>query len=110
MNVCVEYLYRDAANYKSWGEVVFRNDCDLDVSKIEERIRAALIDGEFFVAEKVGVPVLYFESRDDELDHQWHEYSAVTPSNDPITDIANRDIREFVDTLNAVRKGSTVTV
>lgn len=110
MNICVEYLYRDAANYKSWGEVVFRNEGDLDILKIEEKIRAALIDREFFVAEKVGVPVLYFESRDDELDHQWHEYSAVTSSNNPITDIANRDIAEFVNLLDAVRKGLEVTI
>lgn len=110
MNVCMEYLYRDAANYKSWGDVVFRNENDLDILKIEERIRAALIDREFFVAEKVGVPVLYFESRDDELDHQWHEYSAVTPSNTPITDIENRDISEFVNLLNTARKGLEVTV
>lgn len=110
MNVCVEYLYRDAANYKSWGEVVFGNECDLDISKIEDRIRAALIDGEFFVAEEVGVPVLYFESHDDELDHQWHEFSAITPSNDPVSDAENRDIVEFVDLLSAGRKELDVTV
>lgn len=110
MNVCFEYLYRDAANYKSWGEVIFRNESDLDILKVEERIRAALIDREFFVAEKVGVPVLYFESRDDELDHQWHEYSTATLSDGPITDIANRDISEFVNLLNAASKGLEVTV
>lgn len=101
MNVLVEYLYRDAANYKSWGEVVFTNESELDLLTIDTRIRAALIDGEFFVAETAGVPVLYFEIRDEELDHQWHEYSAVKESNERVTGNAARDVSEFIAALKS---------
>lgn len=97
MNIRFEYLYRCAGNYKSWGEVVFRNDAGESSETLESRLRDGLIDGEFFIAEQVEIPTLYFEDVDEELDHGWHEFSSLRETDEPTTDRAARDISEFVD-------------
>lgn len=56
---CVfEYLYRDASNYKAWGEILLAgvpSQNDIAV------LRACLESGEYFVAEQVGIPAVYKE-------------------------------------------------
>jgi hypothetical protein len=69
MNICFEYLYRDGANYKNWGEVILKPTLGLDLAETDSQIRRALIDGEYFVAEDVKIPTLYFLEHDQELDH-----------------------------------------
>lgn len=71
-----EYLYRDASNYKTFGEVWL-------AGSLSEEGRASLVgsldSGEFFVAEQVGVPPLYEElfskcgGRTVD-DHAWHTF------------------------------------
>ena len=94
MNVKLCYLYRDAANYKRYGEVVFSNDSELPIQKIKAVILASLIEGEFFHAGKWGLPDLHFEKWDEETDHCYHEYNEieetnVEPSNDDIATFLN---------------------
>ncbi|MDH7974163.1 hypothetical protein QH494_18395 [Sphingomonas sp. AR_OL41] len=72
-----EYLYRDASNYKSHSQVYLSGrlsgaDRALIVSKLQ--------DGEFFVAEQVGIPPLYealyaLSDGPTDDDHRWHEFS-----------------------------------
>jgi hypothetical protein len=74
-----EYLYRDASNYKVGGEILLtgtpsQNDIDA--------LRASLESGEYFVAEQVGIPVLYKELWDLSGgptidDHALHEFVAL---------------------------------
>lgn len=79
-----EYLYRDASNYKAWGELLL----DGDLSEVEiARMTARFEDGEFFIAEQIGVPALCEQLWQEcqsassvELDHVWHEFSAVRPA------------------------------
>ena len=71
-----DYLYRDAGNYKGYGSVLLRGDA---TPENEAAIRAALIDGMYFEAERVGVPALYHLVRgdaepDEAEDHGWHEF------------------------------------
>ncbi len=71
-----EYLYRDTGNYKGRGWVVVWGEA---TAENEARIRAALIERSWFLAELVGVPTLYDLVRgdaepDDEEDHGWHEF------------------------------------
>jgi len=71
-----EYLYRDASNYKAWGEIFLsgtptQNDIDA--------LRACLESGEYFVAEQVGIPAVYKELWDlsggpNSDDHALHEF------------------------------------
>lgn len=77
MKIVFEYLYRDAGNFKNYGDAQFRNDTALPLDEIDERIRAALIDGMYFSAETLGLPTLYFDESNDELDHEWHEFDCV---------------------------------
>ncbi|MDX2208041.1 MAG: hypothetical protein SFU57_10385 [Gemmatimonadales bacterium] len=71
-----EYLYRDASNYKAWGSVLLDGQA---TSATEAAIRARLIDGTWFVAERIGVPTLYrlvwgATGPDEDEDHVWHEF------------------------------------
>lgn len=70
------YMYRDAGNFKAFSTIVLTGCLS---AADQELVRTRLDAGEFFVAEQVGVPVLY-----DELyqwsggptgsDHCWHSF------------------------------------
>lgn len=69
MNIKLNYLYRDAGNYKLYDAAVFRNDVNLSLAEIEKVIKEHLIDGEFFDPRHWGIKKLSFENYDEELDH-----------------------------------------
>ncbi|MGI9229093.1 MAG: hypothetical protein ACR2P9_04450 [Gammaproteobacteria bacterium] len=99
MNVLLEYMYRDTGNYKQSGEVTFSNKQGTDIDELVKAIESKLLYEGGFVAEKTGIPVLYFDdSYDPELDHPWHEFVGLTEV-DTATDANNRDISEFITAL-----------
>ncbi|MCB2204814.1 hypothetical protein KQI65_08690 [bacterium] len=102
MNIRFEYMYRDAANYKLRDDVVFANRNNLSVDALTTEIQKGLIDGEFFVAEDVGIPPLKFERYDPDLDHGWHWFSEVSLTDDQVTDSEGRDISELISALQSV--------
>lgn len=73
-----EYLYRDASNYKAHSHIFLSGRLsDTDRALIVSKLQ----DGEFFVAEQVGIPPLYEALYDlsdgpTEDDHGWHEFIA----------------------------------
>lgn len=79
-----EYLYRDASNYKAWGELLLEGALsDPEIAHLRRHFE----DGEFFIAEQIGIPPLYESlwqqcdsSPSEELDHVWHEFSGVRPA------------------------------
>jgi hypothetical protein len=76
MNTRIEYLYRDAGNYKQFGSVVLRGA--ITPQEIGT-IKAGLESGEYFIPNQVGLPDLQpnmpgFPDRD--ADHVWHELDA----------------------------------
>lgn len=91
MNTKVEYLYRDAANYKSHGAMVMEGVPDQDLAA---RLRSALFDRSYLVAAQVGIPSLapwMVEGTppDEELDHSLHEVQwPPTETLDPVTEPA----------------------
>jgi hypothetical protein len=97
-NTAFVYLYRDAHNYKRWGRVVFRGECE---PAYEGRLRAACHHSECFVAERVGVPTVFLFEEEGErrtaADHGWHEFWGVEATDEEPTDGAGRSIREFVE-------------
>ena len=99
MNVCFEYLYRDAGNNKLWGFVVFANERDLSVAHLEKALEQHLIDGQFFPATPGLLPALQFANHDESLDHEWLEYSGIEVTKEVVTDSKKRDIGDFVDRL-----------
>ena len=73
--IVMEYLYRDANNFKSFGEVMLGGHLNNnDISRIE----TLLDSGEFFVAEQLNIPSLYSElwsysKGKIKADHAFHE-------------------------------------
>jgi hypothetical protein len=76
----IEYLYRDASNYKEFGEILLEglfSETDIEL------VRSCMYDcGQFFVPEEIGIPPL--QSRlwekyggPDEDDHQWHSIECI---------------------------------
>lgn len=43
-NVRLEYLYRDAENFKIWGEVVFSNVADIELDHAVTVIKSYTLD------------------------------------------------------------------
>lgn len=95
-NIKLSYLYRDAGNYKKFGSVVFSNQQPIQLQKIEDAIKASLIEGKYFIASKWRLPDLYFKESEwkEELDHDWREYESIEETEDVSTD--GRDIGEFL--------------
>ncbi len=80
-NTWIEYLYRDADNYKVWNEAVVSGVLtDEEKAQIEE----CLSEGEYFLPQQVGLP----EKRFDEetvADHPWFELISIKNTNAPAT-------------------------
>jgi len=96
----MEYLYRDAGNYKSWGAVVVSNTAAaMSLAEIAATARASLIDGAWFVAAAADLPDLRGDQWDDELDHDWHELHGFIETEAPPDDTRDRDIRGLLRAL-----------
>lgn len=104
MNICFSYLYRDAGNYKNWGEVIFTNKTDIELKLLELQIRKVLIDGEFFIAEKSGLKKLKFPKYIEELDHDWHEFHSVENTKETPNDKNERDTVDFIEHIKRATK------
>ncbi len=76
-NIKFSYLYRDAGNYKNYGQVIFANPNNLSLEQVTELIKSKLIDGQWFYAKEWGMPDLHFDRWDEELDHGFHEFEGV---------------------------------
>ena len=101
MNIRLEYLYRDAGNFKNWGAVVFSNPNNIPSKSIAELASSALIDRSYFVAGKVGVPDLHFLDHDVDLDHDWHEFDSFQETEAQPDDSRERTIEKFIESLKA---------
>lgn len=75
----LEYKYRDADNFKAFGEILVRGD--LSDNYIAE-MESYLDFGEYFVAEQVNIPTLYsqlwkYSNGPTLSDHAFHEFSSI---------------------------------
>jgi len=43
MNILFEYLYRDAGNNKKWGEVVFHNKENINLTVLNDKLRNEVV-------------------------------------------------------------------
>jgi hypothetical protein len=66
VNTRINYLYRDAANYKQFGEVVVAGSME------RNQLAPLLKDQEFFIPSKVGMADIQPDMRTED-DHIWHE-------------------------------------
>lgn len=102
MNTRFEYLYRNASNYKQWGAVVFSGLADRG---LEARLTATLDSHEFFIADQVRVPELFFHDglagADDPC---WHEFVAFETTTEEPSDSHGRSIAAFVEECEAAAR------
>lgn len=68
-NIKFNYLYRDASNYKQFGYIVLSNPNNIAINIVREGIISNLIDTEYFFADALGIPSLFFDelNEDDHL-------------------------------------------
>ena len=71
--IIIEYLYRDAANYKLYEEAEIDNPDNLSLVEFERRFRSQLIDELYFVPHDFGLIKPQFSTYNPELDHDWCE-------------------------------------
>jgi len=98
-NTRLNYLYRDARNFKLFGSVVFSNPTKLSIEEIKHKIESRLIDGMYFDPDEWGVPRLHAEDFDEELDHGWCEFDGVEETTEKTT------LGSVFDWLRAIDRG-----
>jgi len=107
-NVKFTYLYRDASNYKNWGEVIFRNPDGLQLQEIEDRLRQFLTSDDTFIANQVRIPEVFLfpPGEPTEDDHCFHECASMETTDEPATDAFRRSVLEFTqECANAAASG-----
>lgn len=80
----MEYLYRDANNFKAFGQLLLKGkitSADID------KIKSSLDSSEFFVAEQVDIPPLYsqlwkYSNGPTIADHAYHEFIEIRSATD----------------------------
>lgn len=76
MNTRINYLYRDADNYKVRNECIIRGEL---TEEQEKRIIGSLDEETYFVPACVGMPEEKFGS-ETEADHPWFEWCGTEPT------------------------------
>lgn len=100
LNIKLNYLYRDASNYKQYGSVIFSNINNLSILEIDDIIRNQLIEEISFNHTEFGITSLFFENKNED-DHDWHEYENLEMTDENPTD--KRTIEEFLKQLESTR-------
>ncbi len=96
MNIKFHYLYRDGANYKQYHSEVFSNREGFSIEAIENTIKFALIEGNWFYADKWKLTDLHLYKWDDEIDHSWHKYDCIEITQENVT---KGDISDFISLI-----------
>lgn len=100
MNTKIEYMYRDASNYKDWYEVVVKGKITTDQF---DAIHDCLDAGTHFIAGQIGLPADGFRGYDvNEDDHPWYEMGGISlteeePTQDLTIDEVVRRFKEAKD-------------
>jgi hypothetical protein len=100
------YVYRDGSNYKSWGEVIFRNSEDLAVSEVEAKLLGAFLPDKQFIADQISIPekFLFTNGKFTEYDHCYHEFDGLEVSEEEATDSLERSITDFLQDVEMASK------
>ena len=100
LNTKIEYLYRDADNYKVFNECVIEG---LLSEEQKKQILGCRIDGEWFIPHMVGLPGNQFGSWDPESDHplfELYEHSFEATRLSPTVDVKATDLVTAFDLCN----------
>jgi hypothetical protein len=105
-NIRFNYLYRDGANFKSWGEVIFSNRSDRKVDEIETALLSAFLPDKQFIASQISIPEVFLFGSDKptKYDHCFHEFDRVEICNENSSDILERSVSDFLREVDLVSK------
>jgi hypothetical protein len=98
LNIKFNYLYRDAANYKAFGSVVFSNPEKISLAEIETQIRSRLVDGEFFDPVEWNLSRLQLLPIIEDIDHSWNEFESIEATDEKSN--GNTSIAEFIKSVS----------
>ena len=99
MNTRFNFMYRDASNYKYWGDVVFAGDID---DALSARLSRAFESTEFFIADQIGVREVFPTDWPlEQDDHCWHTFVETEITNEPADDA--RTISQFISDVERAR-------
>lgn len=92
------YLYRDGANFKRWGEVLFSNPKEISLKDIGARLLRAFLPDSQFIAGQIRIPevFLFRASKMTAYDHCFHKFDSVEFCQETPTDVYNRSIDIFL--------------
>ena len=94
-NIKFNYEYRDAGNYHSSGNIIFKaSENNLDIEILELQVRDLLFDKEFFYPYKLSIPLIHFDEWNPELDHDWYRFENLELTDELPTD--SRSIEIFL--------------
>jgi hypothetical protein len=93
-NIRFHYKYRDTANYKEYGALIFSNPDQLSIETVLEKLKAGLIDQEYFIPSLCSIPLIHSFPFDPELDHEWYALDYLEETEEAVTD--SRDIGTFI--------------
>jgi len=111
-NIQIDYLYRDASNYKRHGSVTVANPNRLSVKKVTDSLQDMLGDLSdwsdvlLFRPEWVGLKTVFLfeEFGRNEDDHDWHEINVVSETTSSADDPAERTIEELLRNIERTHK------
>lgn len=98
-NIKFSFLYRDAANYKTWGEVVFANPQNLTKEEVQQSIMNSCNPDGCFDPGPWGLPNIRTLPYDPELDHDFYEFESVEETGESPT--VARSLAAFLDVVKA---------
>lgn len=98
-NLKFTFLYRDAANYKTFGEVVFANPEDIEPEVFQKLLVQACNHDACFDPRPWGLPNIRTQPYEPELDHNWYEFASVEETKEPPTEA--RSLTMFLQLLKA---------
>ena len=96
-NIKLNYLYRDSANYKKFGFVIFNNPTNVELTDLEMLIKSKLIGETWFYAHEWKLPELFSSFFDFRIDPTWHEFENAEYTDEPVDTAV--DLEEFVATI-----------
>lgn len=96
------YLYRDAGNYKKWGEAVFTNPERITPEAAQSALREHLGADGLFIAQQIRVPnvFLFSEYPVNDDDHCFHEFVCIEATFEAATDECLRSFSQFVSEVS----------
>lgn len=100
-NIKFNYLYRDGANYKKYGFVIFENPHSISIDYLHNLIKSKLISETWFYVDQWKLPDLHFGTWDNQIDHTFHEFESVEYT----SEAANTELtlKEFISLIKAFK-------